>query len=194
VRTERGSLSFVNTIEELLRRKSSGCGQENRVYGRKDLPHRLRDNLYQQKLALTSLTSGGSSVGIVRSRTEATELLLLRLLFTHESWHFRAHNNFSFPPQLIQLYRESYLKRELRVRISFRVRTFLTQAIRGFIGSSKEIPRWCLNIGSLSLPSVSFLINYLLSSIIRRCYLELLEASLNKLKAKIQTEFLKIKK
>jgi hypothetical protein len=28
---------------------------------------------YQQKLALTSLTRGGSSVGIVRSRTQATE-------------------------------------------------------------------------------------------------------------------------
>jgi hypothetical protein len=31
------------------------------------------DTLYPQKLALTSLTSGGRSVGIVRSRTQATE-------------------------------------------------------------------------------------------------------------------------
>jgi hypothetical protein len=33
--------------------------------------------LYPQKLALTSPTSGGRSVGIVRSRTEATEFSLV---------------------------------------------------------------------------------------------------------------------
>jgi len=33
--------------------------------------------LYPQKLALTSPTGGGRSVGIVRVRTKATELLLL---------------------------------------------------------------------------------------------------------------------
>ena len=33
--------------------------------------------LYPQKLALTSPTGGGRSVGIVRSRTKATELLYL---------------------------------------------------------------------------------------------------------------------
>jgi hypothetical protein len=32
-----------------------------------------RGTLYQQKLALTSPTSGGRSVGIVRSRTQAME-------------------------------------------------------------------------------------------------------------------------
>jgi hypothetical protein len=36
--------------------------------------------LHPQKLALTSPTIGGHSVGIVRSRTKATELLLLLLL------------------------------------------------------------------------------------------------------------------
>jgi hypothetical protein len=35
-----------------------------------------RDTLYPQKLALTSLTSGGCSVGIVRSRTKPTEFVL----------------------------------------------------------------------------------------------------------------------
>jgi hypothetical protein len=34
--------------------------------------------LYQQKLALTSPTGGGRSVGIVRSRTKATELVNVR--------------------------------------------------------------------------------------------------------------------
>jgi hypothetical protein len=37
-------------------------------------------SLYPQKLALTSPTSGCLSVGIVRSRTKATELLLLLIL------------------------------------------------------------------------------------------------------------------
>jgi hypothetical protein len=36
--------------------------------------------IYPQKLALTSPTNGGRSVGIVRSQTKATELLLLLLL------------------------------------------------------------------------------------------------------------------
>jgi hypothetical protein len=34
---------------------------------------------YPQKLALTSKTSGGRSVGIVRSQTEATDLFILRI-------------------------------------------------------------------------------------------------------------------
>jgi hypothetical protein len=36
VGSERGPLSFVNTIEELLERKSSGSGLEIREYGRRD--------------------------------------------------------------------------------------------------------------------------------------------------------------
>jgi hypothetical protein len=39
-----------------------------------------RDTLYPQKLALTSKTRGGHSVGIVLSRTKATEFSLLLLL------------------------------------------------------------------------------------------------------------------
>jgi hypothetical protein len=35
---ERGPLSLVNTTEELLERKNSGFGLENREYGRRDLP------------------------------------------------------------------------------------------------------------------------------------------------------------
>jgi hypothetical protein len=49
---------------------------ENRDYGRRDL--RCADHatpLYPQKLTLTSPINGGLSVGIVRSRTKATELL-----------------------------------------------------------------------------------------------------------------------
>jgi hypothetical protein len=40
----------------------------------------------RKKLALTSLTSGGRSVGIVRLRTEATEFLFFYLLFVASSF------------------------------------------------------------------------------------------------------------
>jgi hypothetical protein len=66
---ERVPLSLVSTAEELVGRKSL----ENREYGRTDPSRWPRGTLYPQKLALTSLTSGGRSVGIVHSRTHATE-------------------------------------------------------------------------------------------------------------------------
>jgi hypothetical protein len=50
-------------------------GLENRDYGRSDPSRWLHGTLYQQKLALTSPTRGGRSVGIVRSRTQATEFV-----------------------------------------------------------------------------------------------------------------------
>jgi hypothetical protein len=66
---ERGPLSLVSTIEELFERKNSGYGLEIREYGRMDPSRWPRGTLYPQKLVLTSPTSGGPSVGIVRSRT-----------------------------------------------------------------------------------------------------------------------------
>jgi hypothetical protein len=92
---ERGPLSLVSTIEELLGRKSSGSYLENREYGRRDLPRWPRDTFYPQNLALTSPTSGGLSVGIVRSRT-ATELLLLVLLLLLSLSY--SYQNCSIPP------------------------------------------------------------------------------------------------
>jgi hypothetical protein len=74
---EHCQLSLVSTIEELLERKSRGCGLENRDYGRRDSLHLPRDTLHPQKLELTSLTSGVRSVSIVCSWTKATELLFL---------------------------------------------------------------------------------------------------------------------
>jgi hypothetical protein len=82
---ERGPLSLVSTIVELLERKSSGSGLENREYCRRDQSRWPRGTLYPQKLAITSPTSGGRSIGRVRYRTQATEgffssyFLLLRL-------------------------------------------------------------------------------------------------------------------
>jgi hypothetical protein len=66
---ERGPISLVSTTEDLLGRKSSGSGLEIREYGRRDPSRWPRSTLYPQKLALTSPTSGGRSVGVVRSRT-----------------------------------------------------------------------------------------------------------------------------
>jgi hypothetical protein len=73
---ERDALSLVSTTEELLGWKSGGSGLENREYGWRDPPRWLRDTLYPQKLALTS-KSGGRSVGVVRSRAQATEFSCL---------------------------------------------------------------------------------------------------------------------
>jgi hypothetical protein len=72
---ERGPLSLVSTVK-LLGRNSSGSSQESREYGRGDALRWPRVTLYPQKLAPTSSTSGGRSVGIVRSRTKATKLFM----------------------------------------------------------------------------------------------------------------------
>jgi hypothetical protein len=53
-------------------------GLESRDYGRRgSAALTVRHPLYPQKLALISPTSGGRSVGIVRSRTKATELVCM---------------------------------------------------------------------------------------------------------------------
>jgi hypothetical protein len=59
---ERGPLSLVRIIEELLEWKSGGSGLENRINGQGDPLRWPRDTLYPQKLTLTSPTSGGRSV------------------------------------------------------------------------------------------------------------------------------------
>jgi hypothetical protein len=64
----------VSTIEELLGRKNSSSGLESQEYGHGDLLRLPRETIYPQKLALTSPTSDGRVVGIVRSWTQATEL------------------------------------------------------------------------------------------------------------------------
>jgi hypothetical protein len=71
---ERSPLSLVSTTEESLERKSSDSGleTENTALGIRHADHVA---LYQQKLAPISPTSGFRSVGIVRSRTKATEFL-----------------------------------------------------------------------------------------------------------------------
>jgi hypothetical protein len=80
---ERGPLSLVSTSEELLDRKSSGSGLESREYGSTDTSRWPRGTIYPQNLALISPTSGGRSIGIVRSRTQATELTLVATNIEH---------------------------------------------------------------------------------------------------------------
>jgi hypothetical protein len=83
---ERGPLSLMSTTEELFERKNIGSGQENQDYGNRDPSRWLRRTLYSQKLALTSPTRGSRSVGIVRSRTQATEFVSF---VAHECTHFK---------------------------------------------------------------------------------------------------------
>jgi hypothetical protein len=88
---ERGPLSLVSTIEELLGRNSSGSGLESREYGRGDSLLGPSDTLYPQKSTLNSPTSGGRSVGIVRSQTKANEfsfslVLALLIVGVGSSW------------------------------------------------------------------------------------------------------------
>jgi hypothetical protein len=73
---KRSPLGLVSTTEELLERKSSGSGPESPEYGRRDPSSCPSGTLYPQKLALTSPTSGGRSVGIVRSHSQASEFLV----------------------------------------------------------------------------------------------------------------------
>jgi hypothetical protein len=58
-------------LRSYLEEKSSGSSLENREYGRRDPLSWPLNTFYQQKFALTSPTSGGSSVGIVRSSSLA---------------------------------------------------------------------------------------------------------------------------
>jgi hypothetical protein len=84
--------SLRSTTEELRERKSSGSGLDSREYSRRDPSRWPRGTLYQQKLALTSRTSGGRSVGIVRSRTQATEFSLVSFLL-YAKWMNNICNN-----------------------------------------------------------------------------------------------------
>jgi hypothetical protein len=70
-------ISFECSSEVLCARALVKSALANRDYGRRgSAALTMRHPTNQQKLALTSPTSGGCSVGIVRSRTKATELVI----------------------------------------------------------------------------------------------------------------------
>jgi hypothetical protein len=70
---ERGPLSLVITIEELLARESRGFDLENREYGLRNPSRWPRVSLYPQSMALFLPTSGSRSVGNIHSQAQATE-------------------------------------------------------------------------------------------------------------------------
>jgi hypothetical protein len=71
---ELGPLSLVSTNEELLERKSSGSSLETEITAIGDPLRCPCDTPLFAKVALTWLTSGSCSFGIVLSWTKATEL------------------------------------------------------------------------------------------------------------------------
>jgi hypothetical protein len=92
---EQGPLSLVSTTEELLGKKSSCL--DIRKYGCGIPTCWPRGTLYPQRLPLNSPTSGGRSVGIVRSQTETTELYIYndvpkKLRWTNQK---EEHDNFT---------------------------------------------------------------------------------------------------
>jgi hypothetical protein len=91
---ERGPLSLVTAIEELLERESSGCGLAIREYGRRDSSRWPHDTLYPQKLALTSRTSDGRSVRGLRHGVFFSSL--------REIWETRGITCHSFPVRVVR--------------------------------------------------------------------------------------------
>jgi hypothetical protein len=85
VGVERGPLSLVGKIEEILGRKSSNSHLESQEYDSGVLLRWPHNTLYPLKLALTSQTNGSCSVGIVHSWTKATEFSLnMKVSFSKE--------------------------------------------------------------------------------------------------------------
>ena len=80
-----------------MNKKVAAPGLENRRFTA--VGTRCADHvtpLYPQKLALTSPTGGGRSVGIVLSRTKATEFSLVYFIYKHGE-HIEDHSR---PPPL----------------------------------------------------------------------------------------------
>jgi hypothetical protein len=76
---EQGPLSLMGTTEELHERKSSGSDLENRDYDRRGSGVlTTRHTSIRKKLALTSTTSGGRSVGLVHSRNQAMDFIFVQ--------------------------------------------------------------------------------------------------------------------
>jgi hypothetical protein len=77
---ELGPLSLGSIIEELLERTSSSSGLEIREYGHRNPSRWPRDT--PLSLTLTSPKSCGSSVGKVRSRTQAAEFSFFYIILS----------------------------------------------------------------------------------------------------------------
>jgi hypothetical protein len=80
-------MTFNTCAENLRTYEIWSSGLENKEYGCGDPLRWPRDTLYLQKLALTSPTTGGRSVGIVRLRAKVTEFVCLFFLYEIWSYH-----------------------------------------------------------------------------------------------------------
>jgi hypothetical protein len=82
---ERGPPSLVKIIEELLERTVAAPIYKIEINDRGDLLRWPRDTLYPLKLELTSPTSGGRSVDIVRWRTKSRSYIceVLNINWSH---------------------------------------------------------------------------------------------------------------
>jgi hypothetical protein len=88
IQEERGPLSLVNTTEELLDRKVAALVYkiEYTAIGIRHADHVAPS--IRKKLAISSPTSGGRSVGIVCLRTQTMEFFFLTLFrrYRFQSW------------------------------------------------------------------------------------------------------------
>jgi hypothetical protein len=91
---ERGPLSLVRIIEELLKKVAAPV-YKTEINGRMDSLRWPRDILYPLKLALTSPTSGSRSVGIVRWRIKATEVSLWIICMSFYLFEYLPHKKSS---------------------------------------------------------------------------------------------------
>jgi hypothetical protein len=78
---------------------------ENQEYGRRDSSCSPRGTLYPQKLARTSPTSGGRSVGIFRSRTQTTEIVCFCFCREIQVLNWRTRTSVAIPT----IYRCDYI-------------------------------------------------------------------------------------
>jgi hypothetical protein len=79
----------VRIIEELLERKVAAAVYKTEINGRGGSLRWPPDTLYPLNLALTSPTSGGRSVGVVRWRTKVPEFFTVFLLnkYSYTYWY-----------------------------------------------------------------------------------------------------------
>jgi hypothetical protein len=92
---ERGPISLVSTTEDLLDRKVAAPVYkiENTAVGIRHADHVAPSS--RKKLAITSPTSGGRSVGTVRSRTQTMEFRFL-LVVTYSQHADRRQPSFTY--------------------------------------------------------------------------------------------------
>jgi hypothetical protein len=97
---ERGPLSLVSTTEELLERKCSGSGLENREYGRRDPSRWPRSTLYPQKLSENVLPVQFGTSSLYLTRNKKFQIFMKHKVKGILNWlQLLAFSSVSGPPQ-----------------------------------------------------------------------------------------------